>query len=226
MGRKTRILIADDHAMVREGTRKLLEQETDFEVVAEVADGEAAVEAARQLAPDIALIDVAMPRMDGIEATRRIKAECPNTTVLILSAYDDDQFIFSLLEAGAAGYLLKRAQSRELVASIRAVSEGESVLDPSILRKVMTRFAPSRARAPAAEPGSPELTERELKILQLMTRGLGNKEIAAALNLSIRTIQTHVGQIFEKLNVSSRTEAVVLALKKNLVTLDTPSSVG
>lgn len=221
---KTRILIADDHAMVREGTRKLLEQEPDFEVVAEVADGEAAVKAAQELSPDIALLDVAMPRMDGIEATRRIKAQCPNTTVLILSAYDDDQFIFSLLEAGAAGYLLKRAQSRELVASIRAVSEGESVLDPSILRKVMTRFAPSRART-LAEPGAPELTEREMKILQLMTRGLGNKEIAAALNLSIRTIQTHVGQIFEKLKVSSRTEAVVLALKKNLVTLDAPSPV-
>lgn len=223
---KTRILIADDHAMVREGTRKLLEQEPDLEVVAEVADGEAAVKAAEELSPDIALLDVAMPRMDGIEATRRIKALCPNTTVLILSAYDDDQFIFSLLEAGASGYLLKRAHSRELVASIRAVSEGESVLDPSILRKVMSRFAPSKARASAAEPGSPELTEREMKILQLMTRGLGNKEIAAALNLSIRTIQTHVGQIFEKLNVSSRTEAVVLALKKNLVTLDTPSSAG
>lgn len=223
---KTRILIADDHAMVREGTRKLLEQEPDFEVVAEVADGEAAVKAAQELAPDIALVDVAMPNMDGIEATRRIKAECPHTTVLILSAYDDDQFIFSLLEAGAAGYLLKRAQSRELVASIRAVSEGESVLDPSILRKVMARFGPSKGRAPVAEPGAPELTEREMKILQLMARGLGNKEIAAALNLSIRTIQTHVGQIFEKLKVSSRTEAVVLALKKNLVTLDAPSSVG
>jgi len=223
---KTRILIADDHAMVREGTRKLLEQEPDFEVVAEVADGEAAVKAAQELAPDIALIDVAMPKMDGIEATRRIKSVCPNTTVLVLSAYDDDQFIFSLLEAGAAGYLLKRAQSRELVASIRAVSEGESVLDPAILRKVVTRFAPSKARAAGSESGVPELTEREMKILQLMTRGLGNKEIAAALNLSIRTIQTHVGQIFEKLKVSSRTEAVVLALKKNLVTLDAPPSAG
>ncbi|MBM3132722.1 MAG: response regulator transcription factor [Chloroflexi bacterium] len=223
---KLRILIADDHAMVREGTRKLLEQEGDFEVVAEVADGEEAVKAACEFAPDIAIIDIAMPRMDGIEATKQIKARCPGTAVLILSAYDDDQFVFSLLESGAAGYLLKRAQSRELIASIRAVSEGESVLDPSVIRKVVNRFKPAGARMISPEASIGELTEREMKILKLMTRGLGNKEIAADLGLSIRTIQAHVGQIFDKLKVSSRTEAVVLALKKNLVSLDTPSSVG
>ncbi|MFA4835909.1 MAG: response regulator transcription factor [Dehalococcoidia bacterium] len=217
---KIRILIADDHAMVREGTRHLLQQEADFEVVGEVADGEEAVRLCVELAPDIAIIDISMPKMDGIEATRQIKSRCPGTAVLILSAYDDDQFIFSLLEAGAAGYLLKRAQSREVIASIRAVFAGESVLDPSIVRKVMRCITPGSGRGSGQEAAIGDLTEREMKILRFMAQGLGNKEIATELHLSIRSIQAYVGQIFSKLKVTSRTEAVVLALKKNLVSLE------
>ena len=198
---------------------KLLEQEPDLEVVAEAGDGEEAVRLATELTPDVAIIDIAMPRLDGIEATRRIKELCPDINVLILSAYDDDQFIFSLLEAGAAGYLLKSVHGRELVATVRAVREGESVLHPSIARKVLRHFGPASGKPRGEEPAG-ILSEREMDILKLITKGLGNKEIAAELRLSIRTVQGHLGQIFTKLGVSSRTEAVVRALKEGWVTLD------
>jgi len=195
---KIKVLIADDHAVVREGTRRILEQEKDLSVVGEAADGDEAVRMAASLKPDVAIVDIAMPRMDGIEATKQIKSQCPDVTVLILSAYDDDQFVFSLLEAGAAGYLLKSVRSQELVDAVRAVHAGESVLHPA----------------------SEILSEREKEILKLATRGLSNSEIASELCLSIRTVQGHLGHIFNKLQVSSRTEAVVRALKEGWVTLD------
>jgi NarL family two-component system response regulator LiaR len=217
--RKIRILIADDHAVVREGTRQILEHEHDMEVVGEAGDGEEAVSLATRCTPDIAIIDIAMPRVDGIEATRRIKAECPSLAVLILTAYDDDQFIFSLLEAGAAGYLLKSVRGRELVDAVRAVYAGESVLHPSIARKVLNRFACTSGKA-KEETEKAVLSERETDVLRLATRGLSNKDIAEELGLSARTVQGHLAHIFNKLNVSSRTEAVVCALKEGWVTLD------
>jgi NarL family two-component system response regulator LiaR len=152
-----RILIADDHAFVREGTRRILEQEPDLEVVAEAGDGEEAVRLSCDLKPDVALLDVAMPRLDGIEATRRIKALCPGVAILVLSAYDDDQFVFGLLEAGAAGYLLKNVRGQEIVDAIRAVYAGESVLHPSVARKVLNRFAGTSGK------------QREKKALDLLT---------------------------------------------------------
>lgn len=215
---KIKIIIADDHAVVREGTRRVLEQEHDLEVVGEAADGEEAVALATSLKPDVAIMDVAMPNLDGIEATRQIKALSPAVAVLILSAYDDDQFVFSLLEAGAAGYLLKSVRGRELIDAVRAVHAGESVLHPTIARKVLNRFA---------APGKPKrqeplevLSEREMEVLGLAARGLSNQEIADALSLSTRTVQGHLGHIFNKLQVSSRTEAVVHALKQGWITLD------
>jgi NarL family two-component system response regulator LiaR len=215
---KIKILIADDHAVVREGTRQILEHEADLEVVAEAADGEETVSLATKLKPDIAIIDIAMPKLDGIEATRQIKELCPTVAVLILTAYDDDQFVFSLLEAGAAGYLLKSIRGRELVDAVRAVYAGESVLHPSIARKVLNRFAPTPDKT-REEELQQELSEREMEVLRLATRGLSNKDIAEELSLSSRTVQGHLGHIFNKLNVSSRTEAVVCALKKGWVTL-------
>ncbi|MBE0480315.1 MAG: response regulator transcription factor [Dehalococcoidia bacterium] len=215
---KIKILIADDHAVVREGTRQILEQEQDLEVVAEAGDGEETIDMAVRCQPDIAIIDIAMPKLDGIEATRQIKQLCPNVTVLILTAYDDDQFIFSLLEAGAAGYLLKSVRSRELVDAVRAVYAGESVLHPLVARKVLNRFASSTERAKAGGPRE-GLSEREMEVLKLATRGYSNKDIAEELGLSTRTVQGHLGHIFNKLNVSSRTEAVVCALKEGWVTL-------
>jgi NarL family two-component system response regulator LiaR len=215
---RIRILIADDHALVRDGTRRILETERDMEVVGEAADGEEAVALAPTLKPDVAIIDIDMPKLNGIEATRQIKALCPETAILILTAYSDDQFVYSLLEAGAAGYLLKSIRSPELVDAVRALHAGESVLHPAIARKVLNRFVSSSEKARKREP-SESLTQREMDILKLVTRGLSNKEIADELFLSMRTVQGHLGSIFSKLGVGSRTEAVVRALKEGWITL-------
>ena len=215
---KIRVLIADDHAFVREGTRRILEQEPDIQVVAEAGDGEQAVMLAADTMPDVAIIDVSMPRLDGIAATRQIKAMSPAVNILILSAYDDDQFVFSLLEAGAAGYLLKSVRGQEIIDAVRAVHAGESVLHPSIARKVISRFA---GAGKAEQKRPPDvLSEREMEVLKLVTRGLSNRDIARELCLSIRTVQGHLGSIFNKLKVSSRTEAVVHALKEGWITLN------
>ncbi|MFC1909279.1 response regulator [Chloroflexota bacterium] len=219
---KIKILIADDHAVVREGTRQILEQEPDLDVVAEAADGEEAVRLAGSSKPDVAIIDIAMPNVDGIEATKQIKALYPAIAVLILTAYDDDQFVFGLLEAGAAGYLLKSVRGRELVEAVRRVYAGESVLHPSIARKVLNRFVPTPNKL-AEQKCSEVLSEREMEVLKLATRGLSNQEIASELYLSLRTVQAHLGHIFNKLQVSSRTEAVVRALKEGWITLDDAS---
>lgn len=215
---KIRILIADDHAVVREGTRKMLEREADLEVVAEAGDGEEAVKLVGESMPDIVIMDINMPKLDGIEATKRIKLLYPKVSILILSAYDDDQFVFSLIEGGAAGYLLKSASGREIVDAVRAVSTGESALHPAIARKVLNRFASSTKPA-KTKPKEP-LSERELEVLRMATRGLSNHQIADELCLSLRTVQAHLAHIFNKLQVSSRTEAVVYGLKQGWTTLD------
>lgn len=217
--RKIKVLIADDHAVVRDGTRQILEHENDIDVVGEAADGEQAVKLVGSTQPDVAIVDISMPVVDGIEATKRIKKDYPSVAVLILTAYDDDQFVFSLLEAGAAGYLLKSVRGRELVEAVRQVFAGESVLHPSIARKVLNRFS-SASGKPVEPAPSPVLSERENEVLQLATMGLSNQEIADRLFISLRTVQAHLGHIFNKLKVSSRTEAVVHALKEGWVTLD------
>ena len=215
---KIKILIADDHSVVREGTRRILEQEPDIDVVAEAADGEEAVKLAGSTQPDLAIIDINMPVLDGIGATRQIKELYPEIAVLILSAYDDDQFVFSLVEAGAAGYLLKSVRGRELVDAVRRVSVGESVLHPTIARKVLNRFV--RTTPEKAAPETAEvLSAREKEVLRLAAKGLSNQEIADELCLSLRTVQAHLGHIFNKLSVGSRTEAVVHALKEGWVTI-------
>ena len=216
---RIRILIADDHAVVREGTRQFLEREDDLEVVGEAADGEEAIRLVGSLNPDVAIMDISMPNIDGIEATRQIKAKYPKVAVLILSAYDDDQFVFSLLEAGAAGYLLKSVRGNELINAIREVSAGESVLHPTIARKVLNRFT-NITNETQKQKTQDILTEREIEVLQLATQGSSNQEIADRLYLSLRTVQSHLNHIFNKLQVSSRTEAVVHALKEGWVTLD------
>ena len=216
---KIKILIADDHAVVREGTRQVLEQEPDLEVVAEAADGEEAVRLAGSSKPDVAIIDIAMPKVDGVEATKQIKALYPAIAVLILTAYDDDQFVFGLLEAGAAGYLLKSVRGRELIDAVRRIHAGESVLHPAIARKVLNRFVPSPDKLAGQKPLE-VLSDREMDVLKLAAKGLSNQDIANDLYLSLRTVQAHLGHIFNKMQVSSRTEAVVRALKEGRVTLD------
>ena len=213
--RRIKIVIADDHAVVRQGTRSLLEREKDLEVVGEAADGEEAVKLIEQLRPDVAIIDIAMPKLSGVEVTRQIKPRCPSTAVLILTAYDNDEYVFALLEAGAAGYLLKDVDSREVVEAVRAVHAGESVLHPVIARKVISRLISSATKVGEGKPI--ELSEREIEVLKLAARGLSNKDIATKLFISKRTVQGHLGSIFNKLNVGSRTEAVFRAVKRGLL---------
>lgn len=210
---KIRIIIADDHTVMRQGTRSLLEREKDLEVVGEAADGEEAVKLIEQLRPDVAIVDIAMPKLSGIEVTKQIKPRCPSTAVLILSAYDNDEYIFALLEAGAAGYLLKDVDSREVIEAVRAVHAGESVLHPVIARKVISRFRPPAVIKQGEEKPAIELTERERAVLKLAARGMSNKDIAAKLYISSRTVQGHLSSIFNKLGVGSRTEAVFQAVK-------------
>ncbi len=215
---KIRILLADDHALVRQGTRELLEHEKDLQVVAEAGNGEEAVRLACEHSPDIALMDIAMPVLNGIEATRQIKAARPGVSILILTAYDDDQYIFALLEAGAAGYLLKNVSAAELIAATRAVAAGEAVLHPAVARRVLSRIAQPQDRQ--AKTGMPDLlTEREMEVLKLASKGLKNQDIADELCLSVRTVQTHLSNIFGKMAVGSRTEAVLEALKRGWLTL-------
>jgi DNA-binding NarL/FixJ family response regulator len=218
---RIRLIIAEDHAVVREGTRQLLEREADLEVVGEAADGAQAVALVERLRPDVAIMDISMPVMTGIEATRQIKASHPNTAILILTAYDDDQYIFALLEAGAAGYLLKDVPSAEVVRAVRSVHAGEPVLHPAIARKVLARFAASAEQAvPASDHGEQPLTDREHEVLQLAACGLSNAEISSRLYLSIRTVQVHLTHIFTKLGVGSRTEAVIAGLRSGLLKLE------
>jgi len=216
---KIKVILADDHVVVREGTRQLLEREADIEVVGEAGDGEEATDLAARLCPDVVLMDIAMPRLNGIEATRRIKGLRPSTAVLILTAYDDDQYITALLEAGAAGYLLKNVRGHELIEAIRAVHGGESVLSPSVARKVLNRFVATPAKSGEKQPLDP-ISEREMEVLKLAAQGMSNKDIGGELRLSARTVQAHLGHIFTKLDVGSRTEAVLYGLKRGWFSLD------
>ncbi|NQT74128.1 MAG: response regulator transcription factor [Chloroflexi bacterium] len=215
---KIRIIIADDHKVVREGTRELLQKENDLEVVGEAGDGEEAVDLVKQLNPDVVIMDIAMPRLNGIEATKQIKELFPRMAVLILTGYDYDQYVFALLEAGAAGYLLKDVRGQEVIEAVRAVHAGESVLHPVVARKALDHFVHPESKGEISKFQA--LTDREIEVLRLAAKGHGNKEIAAELDLSVRTIQAHLGNIFNKLKVGSRTEAVIIGLKNGLLTLD------
>lgn len=216
---KIKIVLAEDHVVVREGTRELIQHEDDMEVVGEAGDGEEAVSLVQRFQPDVIIMDVNMPRLNGIEATKRIKALLPKTAVLILTAYDNDQYVSALLEAGAAGYLLKNIKGRELIEAVRAVNAGESVLHPKIARKVLNRFASSNAK-PEGDAVDNVLSDRELEVLKLAAKGLSNRDIADKLFLSIRTVQAHLGNIFNKLDVGSRTEAILYGLKKGWFSIE------
>ncbi|MFC1864596.1 response regulator [Chloroflexota bacterium] len=214
---KIKVLLAEDHVIVREGTRELVQRQSDMEVVGEAGDGEEAVELADKLHPDIVIMDITMPKLNGIEATKQIKALYPTTAVLILTAYDNDQYIFALLEAGAAGYLLKNVRGSELVDAIRAVHAGESVLHPAIARKVINRAV---SPAPTEHQNVEALSEREIEVLKLAAKGISNKDIAEQLFISARTVQTHLSNIFNKLGVASRTEAVLYELRRGSLDLE------
>lgn len=217
---KIRILLAEDHVVVRQGTRQLLEREPDFEVVGEAGDGVQAVEAAVHQKPDVIIMDIAMPNMNGIEATKQIKKLFPSMAILILTSYDYDEYILSLLEAGAAGYLLKSVSGDDLVSAVRAVHNGEPVLHPVVIRKMMTSLRPQAAAKPALTRPADLLSEREMEVLRLVSIGMSNKEIGEALFISIRTVQAHLRSIFNRLGVGSRSEAILHCLKKGWFSLD------
>jgi NarL family two-component system response regulator LiaR len=214
---RIRILVADDHPVSREGLVILLAREADMEVVAQASDGVEAVDLAQRTLPDVAILDVCMPNLDGIEATRGIKAACPHTAVLILTAYGYDAYVMGAMEAGAAGYLLKSVRMRDLLRAIRALRVGEMVLGPTATRKVFSRLQ-SSANTDTERP--PVLDARELEVLRLVAKGLNNRQLARALGISVRTCQNSVANIMNKLGVGSRTEAVVRALRERWLMLD------
>jgi DNA-binding NarL/FixJ family response regulator len=213
-----RILLAEDHKIVREGTRQLLEQASDLAVIGEAADGEEAVHLANELRPDVIVMDVRLPKLNGIEATRAIKAQHPDMPILIMSAYDNDHYVFPLLDAGANGYLLKTTGGADLAQAIRTVCTGETVLDPSIAHKVVDRL--THRQLYRSEEMTEGLTKREIEVLQATASGMSNKEIGKALSISPHTVQVHLRNIFGKLGVGSRVEAAAYALVHGWVTLE------
>lgn len=212
------ILLAEDHVIVRESIRQSLERKPDFKVVGEASDGEEAVKMALELKPDIIVMDISMPRLNGIEATKQIKEKMPSVAILVLTAYDYEQYIFPLLAAGAAGYLLKDVNSRELVNAIETVLKGEPVLHPAVARKVLERF--KHTGDTSGEEVTKILTEQEINVLKMAAKGMNNKAIADSLFISVRTVESHLAIIFNKLGVGSRTEAVIQAMKQGWFTLE------
>lgn len=212
---KIRILLADDHHMVRAGIRELLEGAGDLQVVAEAGDGEEAQTLIQKHKPDVAVLDIQMPKASGIEVTRWVRSHLPEVGVLILTAYDDDPYVMAVLQAGANGYVLKTARTEELIQAVRDVNEGKSALDPAITRKLMT----SLFKKP--EKVVEELTARELNVLQLAAKGFTNKAIGIQLAISDRTVQGHLAHIFAKLQATSRTEAVMRAVSLGWISQDT-----
>jgi NarL family two-component system response regulator LiaR len=216
---KIRVLLADDHAVLREGMRSLIEQEEDLEVVGEAGDGEEAVSLGSELKPDVILMDIVMPRVGGIEATRLIKEASPSTAVLVLTGYTDDRYIIGLLEAGACGYLLKNARGSEIIGAIRAVHSGESVLDPAVVHRLLRR-ASGATRGKEEVQAKGLLSQRETSILKMVARGMNNEDIANELFLSVRTVKAHLTNIFNKFGCGCRTEAIIKGLREGYITLD------
>ncbi len=214
----TGILIADDQALVRAGFRMILEAEEDLRVLAEASDGAEAVEAARRVRPDIVLMDIRMPNLDGIEATRRILAASKEPPrVLMLTTFDLDEYVFDALHAGASGFLLKDVPPEQLVSGIRLVAEGDSLLSPTLTRRLIETFIRDHPRSAKPPPALAELTAREREILKLIARGLSNAEIADRLVVSGTTVKTHVARVLSKLGLRDRVQAVVLAYEAGVV---------
>jgi NarL family two-component system response regulator LiaR len=215
-----RVLIVDDHAIVRKGIRALLSTEADIEVIGEAEDGSRAVDQAKMLQPDVVLMDLVMPQMDGIEATGRITADYPKTRVLVLTSFAADDKVFPAIKAGALGYLLKDSGPEDLVQAIRQIHRGEPSLDPAIARKVLMELS----RPPKKPLTTDPLTEREMEILRLVAQGKSNRDMADELVITEATARTHVSNILSKLHLASRTQAALYALREGLASLeDVPS---
>ena len=215
---KPRILIVDDHGIVRAGIRSLLEDDTSIEVVGEAENGEEAIEKAKQLKPDLVLMDIAMPGMNGIEATRRIKEEFPNIYVLILTMHDDEEFFFPALRAGASGYVVKEAEPKELLHAIQIVVGGDAFLSPAVTKSVLKALFATKGKAEDEKHG--KLTTREKEILRLAAGGQTNREMAQTLFLSIRTVEKHRQSVMRKLGLSKREELTKFAIRKGFIDLE------
>jgi DNA-binding NarL/FixJ family response regulator len=211
-----RVLIADDQALIRGGFRLILDAQDDIEVVGEAIDGRDAIELFRRLGPEVVVMDVRMPSMDGIEATRRLTAADSPARVLILTMFDLDEYVFEALRAGASGFLLKDRPPEELVDAVRVVASGEALLSPSVTRRLIEEFA-RRRDPPTPPPVLEELTDREREVLELMGQGLSNAEITERLFVAETTVKTHVGHVLQKLGLRDRVQAVVLAYESGLV---------
>jgi len=212
-----RVFIADDHIIVREGLRALISTEPDIEIIGEAADGKEAIAGIHALQPDVILLDLIMPQKNGIEVILEVTQENPRARILVLTSFADDDKVFSAIKAGALGYLLKDTSPQELIQAIHDVYHGESSLDPTIALKLLREFKRPAKQISTQEP----LTEREVNVLSLVSRGLTNQEIANALQISERTVRTHVGNILGKLHLANRTQAALYALRKGLTSLDT-----
>jgi NarL family two-component system response regulator LiaR len=216
MSQTIRVLIVDDHTIVRKGIRALLTEIADLEVVGEAADGQEAVAQADRLCPDVILMDLAMPRMDGIEATRQIKAQHPESRILVMTSFATDDKVLPAIKAGAMGYLLKESAPRDLVQAIHQIYRGESSLHPVIARKVLEEIA----HPPNYSQTVDSLTEREVTVLRLVAQGLSNQDIAKKLHVRVSTVRTHVSNIMSKLYLANRVQATLYALREGLVSLD------
>ncbi len=214
---RIKVMVVDDHPAFRDGLSRLLEEELDLQVVSTPEDGEEAVQKAKELKPDVIIMDISMPRMNGLDAAKEIKAICPEIGILMVSAYNYQSYIMAALKAGAAGYLLKNAPLQEIIRAIRLVYTGDAVFDMKITSGLIRRLAEDKTEK---RRNLEELHPRELQILTLVAKGIGNKEISNHLDISERTVQTHLVNIFRKLEVSSRTEAVLRALKEGWISLD------
>ena len=216
---KTRIVLADDHPLLRKALKDILAKEADFEIIGEAGDGEEAVRLATEKLPDMVIMDISMPNMDGLEATQQIKATCPSVAVLALTVHTDDECILEILQAGAAGYIIKSAFGNEVIQAVRSVITGEMVLSPSIGQRLLKQAARYPTKPVLLEAGE-KLSTRELEILKLTARGMSNKDIATELGIKLRTVKGHLADIFSKLRVASRTEAVIAGLKAGFLSMD------
>jgi DNA-binding NarL/FixJ family response regulator len=212
---KIRILIADDHTLLRQGIRSLIEDQADIVVVGEAEDGRSAVQLAHTLRPNVILMDIAMPSLNGLEATRQIKREHPEIQILVLTMYEHEEYFRQVLEAGASGYILKRAAASELLAAIHAVYNGEAVLSPSITRMVLEDYLRMDTKAKESEPDS--LTGREREVLQLIAEGKTSREIAEILTLSVKTVQSHRTSLMQKLDLHDRGDLIKYAIQKKII---------
>ncbi len=217
--RTIKIILADDHPLMRQALRAVLEKQPDFEIMGEASDGEEAVELAIKLNPNVMIMDISMPKLNGLEATKQIKAKIPSVAVLVLTVHSDSEHILSILHAGASGYLIKSVYGEEVIRSVRAIAGGETVIPTAVSQQIL-KYAFQYMDTSSDLEINEKFTSREMDVLRLLAKGMSNRDIASKLGVSLRTIKGHLTDLFSKLNVASRTEAVIVGLRKGILTID------